>query len=187
MLFIFIAIKATQVFRDEIDDGTLWILVSKPVNRTKIWTEKLFALQIIILLFMFLSIFVSGIFIAIPGIGSGDIYSKMFPYMCILFGVGIIFDLIVSSIAVLLSLVMSGKAIVAIMVSFAGLFFISSLIMQIFKPTDKYMQVSQVAAVYSTVKSKLNTSDSAWLDTYIADNKSTIKNQIDTDLTDIYS
>lgn len=186
MLFIFIAIKATQVFRDEIDDGTLLILVSKPVSRTKIWIEKLFALQIIILLFMFLSIFVSGIFIAIPGIGSGDIYSKMFPYMCILFGVGIIFDLIVSSIAVLLSLVLNGKAIVAIMVSFAGLFFISSLIMQVFTPTNKYMEASQAAAVYSTVKNKLNTSDLAWLDAYIA-NKSTIKNQIDTDLKAIYS
>lgn len=119
ILFIFIAIKVTQVFRDEIDDWILLILVSKPVSRTKIWTEKLFALQIMILLFMFLSIFVSGIFIAIPGIGSGAIYSKMFPYMLILFGVGIIFDLIISSIAVLLSLVMNSKAIVAIIISFA--------------------------------------------------------------------
>lgn len=58
--------------------------------------------------------------------------------------------------------------------------------MQIFTPTEKYMQVSQAATVYSTVKSKLNTSDLTWLDAYIAD-KSTIIKQIDADLTAIYN
>ncbi|WP_375318168.1 ABC transporter permease subunit [Spiroplasma endosymbiont of Virgichneumon dumeticola] len=190
MLFIFIAVKATQVFRDEIDDGTLLILVSKPVSRTKIWTEKLLSLQTMILLFIFLSIFISGIFIAIPGIGSGASYSKMFPYMWILFGVGIIFDLIVSSIPILLSLVMNAKAIIAIMIGFAALLQIlsSSLIMnQIAAPTNEYMQASQAAAVYSTAKSKLNASDLTWLDSYIADGTTNTKKLITDDLTAIYT
>lgn len=189
MLFIFIAIKATQVFRDEIDDGTLLILVSKPVSRTRIWTEKLFALQTTILLFMFFSIFVSSIFIAIPGLGSGAIYSKMFPYMWILFAVGIIFDLIISSTAILLSLVMNAKAIVAIMIGFAALVNIlsSPLIMNIFSPTKEYMQASQAAAVYDNAKSKLGLDDLTWLDSYIADKKDEIKDQITKDLKAIYT
>lgn len=188
MLFIFIAIKATQVFRDEIDDGTLLILVSKPVSRTRIWTEKLFALQTTILLFMFFSIFVSSIFIAIPGIGSGDIYSKMFPYMWILFAVGIIFGLIISSTAILLSLVMNAKAIVAIIIGFSALVNILSTdaIMGLVSPTKEYMQASQAAAVYNNAKSKLSLDDLTWLDSYIADSGSTIKDQITKDLKDIY-
>lgn len=188
MLFIFIAIKATQVFRDEIDDGTLLILVSKPVSRTRIWTEKLFALQTTILLFMFFSIFVSSIFIAIPGIGSGAIYSKMFPYMWILFAVGIIFGLIISSTAILLSLVMNAKAIVAIIIGFASLVNIlsSNMIMDLVSPTKEYIQASQAAAVYNNAKSKLSLDDLTWLDSYIADSGSTIKDQITKDLKDIY-
>ncbi|WP_342276108.1 hypothetical protein [Spiroplasma endosymbiont of Nebria brevicollis] len=74
--------------------------------------------------------------------------------MWILFGVGIIFDLIISSIAILLSLVMNAKAIIATMIGFAALLQIlsSSLLMnQISAPTREYMQASQAATVYSTL------------------------------------
>uniref|UniRef100_UPI0037DC4EA3 ABC transporter permease n=1 Tax=Spiroplasma endosymbiont of Cleonymus obscurus TaxID=3066324 RepID=UPI0037DC4EA3 len=84
MIFVFISVKATQVFRDEIDDGTLLILVSKPVSRTRIWTEKLLSLQVVIILYLFLSIFIASFVITIPGIGSSTIYNAVFPYLWIL-------------------------------------------------------------------------------------------------------
>lgn len=122
MIFVFISVKVTQVFRDEIDDGTLLILVSKPVSRSRIWIEKLLSLQIVIILYLFLSIFIASFIVAIPGIGSSTIYRAVFPYLWILFGVGIIFDLIISAIAMLFSLILSAKSLIAVIIGMAALF-----------------------------------------------------------------
>lgn len=167
MIFVFIAVKATQVFRDEIDDGTLLILVSKPVSRTKIWTEKLLALQVVIILYLFLSIFIASFVIAIPGIGSATIYSAVFPYLWILFGVAIIFDLIISSIAILFSLILNAKALIAIMIGMAALFNIfATVINDLVKLDPTYYVASQALAVYNNVKGKLGKEDIEWIDEY---------------------
>ncbi|WP_342218753.1 ABC transporter permease [Spiroplasma endosymbiont of Amphimallon solstitiale] len=177
MIFVFISVKATQVFRDEIDDGTLLILVSKPVSRTRIWTEKLLSLQVVIILYLFLSIFIASFVITIPGIGSSTIYSAVFPYLWILFGVAIIFDLIISSIAILFSLILNAKALVAIMIGMAALFNIFATLINglvTFDPT--YYVVSQSLAVYNNVKAKLDKTDIDWInDVYRKDPTTTIE------------
>lgn len=170
MIFVFIAVKATQVFRDEIDDGTLLILVSKPVSRTRIWTEKLLALQVVIILYLFLSIFIASFVIAIPGVGSATIYSAVFPYLWILFGVAIIFDLIISSIAILFSLILNAKALIAIMIGMSALFNIFATVINDLVTLDStYYVASQALAVYNNVKGKLEREDIDWIDKYRAE------------------
>lgn len=176
MIFVFIAVKATQVFRDEIDDGTLLILISKPVSRTRIWTEKLLALQVVIILYLFLSIFIASSVITIPGVGSATIYSAVFPYLWTLFGVGIIFDLIISSIAILFSLILNGKTLTAIMIGMAALFNIfATAINDLVTLDPNYYVASQALAVYNNVKGKLDQDDINWInDIYRANPTKTI-------------
>lgn len=177
MIFVFIAVKATQVFRDEIDDGTLLILVSKPVSRTRIWTEKLLSLQVVIILYLFLSIFIVSFVIVIPEVGSTTIYSAVFPYLWILFGVAIIFDLIISSIAILFSLIFNAKTLVAIMIGMTALFNIFATVINDLVTLDpNYYVASQALATYNNVKGKLDQSDIDWINnTYRVDAKATIE------------
>ncbi len=188
MIFVFIAVKTTQVFRDEIDDGTLLILVSKPVSRTRIWTEKILSLQVIIILYLFLSIFIASFVIVIPGVGSTTIYSAVFPYLWILFGVAIIFDLIISSIAILFSLIFNAKTLVAIMIGMAALFNIFATVINDLVTLDSnYYAASQALAAYNNVKGKLDQSDIDWINnTYRVDPKITIKS-INDAITSIYT
>lgn len=188
MIFVFIAVKATQVFRDEIDDGTLLILVSKPVSRTRIWTEKLLSLQVVIILYLFLSIFVASCVIAIPGIGSSTIYSAVFPYLWTLFGVAIIFDLIISSIAILFSLILNAKALIAIMIGMAALFNIFATIINDLVTLDPtYYTASQALSVYNHVKGKLNEDDINWINNVYRSNVKGTSESIKQAMASIYT
>ncbi|WP_368486621.1 ABC transporter permease [Spiroplasma sp. DGKH1] len=52
LILLFTAIKTVQTFRDEIDDGTMLILVSKPYSRWRIFREKMLALYLITFYFI---------------------------------------------------------------------------------------------------------------------------------------
>lgn len=163
MLIIFIGIKGTQIFRDEIDDGTLLILVSKPISRNRIWAEKWLSFQATIVGYIFLVIFFAGILLVVPGIGQPIIYLTLLPYMGILFGIALLFDLIFTSIILLLSLVINGKATVALAVGFAALMNIFSLsIDPIITIPQEYFQLSHAVAVYHDVDKKVSGEDFNW-------------------------
>lgn len=180
-LIIFIGVKATQIFRDEIDDGTLLILVSKPISRNKIWSEKWLSFQVTLILYVFLTILVSGLILLIPKIGNATIYSTLLPYMGILFGIALLFDLIISSVILLLSLVLNSKATIAISVGFAALISIFSQTLEflVIIP-DEYFNTSHAVAVLHDLEDKLDTTQITWVKSQLAgsDYRNTIINML---------
>lgn len=163
MLLIFIGVKATQIFRDEIDDGTLLILVSKPISRNRIWFEKWFSFQATVILYVFSIIFLDGLLLLMPAIGNRVIYAAFFPYMWILFGITLLFDLIFTSVVLLLSLVLNSKATIALTVGFAALVNIFSQgIDSLVSIPASYFQISHAVTVYHDVERKLSIDDFNW-------------------------
>lgn len=163
-LIIFIGVKATQIFRDEIDDGTLLILVSKPISRNKIWREKWLSFQVTLIVYIFLTILISGLILLMPKIGSATVYSALLPYMGTLFGIALLFDLIISSIVLLFSLVLNSKATIAISVGFAALIGIFSQTLEFLIPIpSNYFDTSHAVAVLHNMEDKLDTTELTWV------------------------
>ncbi|WP_375317573.1 ABC transporter permease [Spiroplasma endosymbiont of Virgichneumon dumeticola] len=111
ILFIFIAIKTTQVFRDEIEDGTLLILVSKPVNRTKIFFEKFLAFELVVGLFIVISNIVASLSLFIFGTNA---YKALAPKILILIAFMLFLQIIFFVLTLLISLFTTSKTLVAI-------------------------------------------------------------------------
>uniref|UniRef100_UPI0027E037A2 ABC transporter permease n=1 Tax=Spiroplasma sp. AdecLV25b TaxID=3027162 RepID=UPI0027E037A2 len=111
ILFIFIAIKTTQVFRDEIEDGTLLILVSKPVNRTKIFFEKFLAFELVVGLFIVNSNIVASLSLFIFGTNA---YKALAPKILILIAFMLFLQIIFFALTLLISLFTTSKTLVAI-------------------------------------------------------------------------
>lgn len=188
MFIIFVGIKATQIFRDEIDDGTLLILVSKPISRNRIWAEKWLSFQATIISYTFLVIFFAGILLVIPGLSRPIVFLTFLPYMGILFGIVLLFDLIFSSIVLLLSLVINGKATVALAVGFAALMSIFSQVIEpIVDIPHDYFQLSHAAAVYQDVNKKVSSNDFDWFKEQIASKGNGYSNSIHEVIKDVYS
>ena len=163
MLLIFIGIKSVQIFRDEIEDGTLLILVSKPISRNRIWFEKWLSFQTIVISYIFLSIFLASIILMLPGIGDTTLFVTLLPYLFILFGIALIFDLIFTSTALLISLVLNAKATIAITIMFAALSSIfASGIDGMIRISKDYFALSQAVAVYHQIENKVSSNDLNW-------------------------
>lgn len=168
-LIIFIGVKATQIFRDEVDDGTLLILVSKPISRNKIWREKWLSFQFTLIFYVFLTILISGLTLLIPKVGNLTIYKTLLPYMGILFGIALLFDLIISSIVLLFSLILNSKATIAISVGFAALISIFSQALEFLIPiSDQYFYTSHAVAVLHKLEQELDATEIAWVKTELA-------------------
>lgn len=163
MLLIFIGVKSVQVFRDEIEDGTLLILVSKPISRNRIWMEKWLSFQVIVVSYIFFSIFLASIVLMMPGIGTPKLFVLLLPYLFILFGIALIFDLIFTSVVLLISLVLNAKATIAIMIIIAALtnIFASVIDGMVTIPAD-YFTISQATAVYHQVEKRVSSEDLSW-------------------------
>ncbi|MBE4704081.1 ABC transporter permease [Spiroplasma platyhelix] len=186
MLLIFIGVKATQIFRDEIDDGTLLILVSKPISRNRIWAEKWLSFQVTIVSFLFFNILLGGLLLAIPGIGGSVVYLTLLPYMGILFGIGLLFDLIFTSIVLLMSLVLNSKATIAITVGFAALINVfSQAIEPLVVIPSTYFELSHATAVYHDFEKKVTSDDITWFEGQL--NNSNYKSDISTIMKKVYS
>lgn len=165
MFFIFLGIKSVQIFRDEIDDGTLLILVSKPVSRNRIWFEKWLTFQVTNIGYIFLSIFLPSLLLLIPSIAGPKYFIILFPYMWILFGIALLFDLIFSSIVLLISLVLNSKATIALMVGFAALVNVfASAIDPIIQIPPDYFLASQAVKTYQFMEKSnfVDQSDIKW-------------------------
>ncbi|URM52926.1 ABC transporter permease subunit [Mycoplasma sp. SG1] len=111
---IFMAVKATQVFRDEIEDGTILLVLSKPINRKSLLAQKWCSYQLIGIIFLFSNLFwiigISSFFATLTAIGhllQNIIYILIFSLMC---------QFIFSSIFLLLSLSFSSKTLIIIAV-----------------------------------------------------------------------
>jgi len=133
-------------------------------------------------LYVFLTILVSGLFLLIPKIGNATIYGALVPYMGILFGIALLFDLIISSIILLLSLVLNSKATIAISVGFAALIGIFSQTLEFLIPiSDNYFNASHAVAVLHNLEYQLDTTEISWVKTQLtgSDYRSTIKDMLE--------
>ncbi|MDQ7983228.1 MAG: ABC transporter permease [Spiroplasma sp.] len=187
MLIVFIGVKATQIFRDEIEDGTLLILVSKPISRNRIWLEKWLSFQFTLILYVFITILFGGLFLIIPKIGNSTIYLTFLPYMGLLFGIALLFDLIISSIVLLLSLVLNSKATIAISIGFAALINIFSQTLEfLIVIPGSYFSVSQAVAVFHDLERKVDGSDIDWIKTQLVRTSDAYEKDITDILTKVY-
>lgn len=112
-LFAFAAIKSAHIFRDEIDEGTLLIIVSKPISRWNIFWEKWLALQTNVFLLLTISLWVPVITCSILGIPSGAI-KWLFTNIALTWAFSLFIQLIITSLAVMLSLVMGSKGSISL-------------------------------------------------------------------------
>lgn len=167
MLLIFIGIKGVQIFRDEIEDGTLLILVSKPVSRNRIWLEKWLCFQLITFIYLFFSCLVPNLFLLLPSVGNLVFFKTIIPYVFILLGISVLFGLIFTSVVILLTLIINGKAVIAIMIGTAALTNIFVLVVDKIAVTipDAYFSESQAVEVYQVLKKDLGANSDAfdWL------------------------
>ena len=107
---IFIGFKGAQVYKDEVEDGTFLIVLSKPQNRSKIIGFKwlaLFSMTIIflvVLLFSFaLSVLIFGKRVIMSGDTNISIYHNLAKDLLIIFPIGLSSLLILSSISLIIS------------------------------------------------------------------------------------
>ncbi len=125
-LFIFVAVNTSKILREEIEDGTLLILVSKPISRQRIWVEKILSFQSIIIGYVFFSLFISSFIIFIPIFGGVWAFFAFIPFMFISFGIIIIIELVITSISYLISLFTRGIIVASIIIGVGFVFVISN-------------------------------------------------------------
>ncbi|MGL6125110.1 MAG: ABC transporter permease [Metamycoplasmataceae bacterium] len=131
----FASYKAVQIYKQEIEEGTFLILVSKPINRRKIIFEKWLALLTIIALYVFIliSFYIILILIADPGpkIANLDILplrDRIFSIGAILMSIILILTLLFSSIALIISSKVSSSATIALVAGMGAIIPITGLI-----------------------------------------------------------
>ena len=124
---IFVGFKASQMFRDEVENGVFLVVLSKPVTRLAIIFFRWLALQTIILIFVSLSILafiISGSLFdvgdEIHGLeqsGIETLKDNIWNVGLIIFGIVFLISLIFSSIAILISTWMSSGATIGISIA----------------------------------------------------------------------
>ncbi|AGM24922.1 ABC transporter permease [Spiroplasma chrysopicola] len=112
---MYIGFKSVQIIRDELDDGTLLIMASLPITRFKMIFEKWLSLQVICLSYAIIVLFIPPLF----GYTTGEVGQlltnaiyKALPYM---FLTGIIIQFLLSSVAILLSLIIGSKGVIGVL------------------------------------------------------------------------
>ena len=127
MVIIFAAFKSVQLFRDEINEGSLLLVISKPVSRRRILQQKWMALLTIFFIFIIPVVALhTGILLGrIKDSGlRKDIYWGFFSEVSISF----ILFLLFSSLFLLMSLKLGVKSILGISFAFVILLFVSQTI-----------------------------------------------------------
>ncbi len=153
-LFIFIALNSTKILRDEIDDGTLLILVSKPLARSRIWLEKVLSLQVVIIGFVFLSLIFSSFLLPIPFFGGFWAFRTFFPFMFIAFGLILIIEIFVSAISFLISIFLRSIVVGSIVIGIGFFFIVSNQIIDRIISTglpSKYGDIARAAYTFKKI------------------------------------
>ncbi len=114
LVAVFAGFKGAQVFRDEIEDGSFLIVLSKPVNRIRILFEKWLAFMTVF--FVFIALLSSAHVLGCIAAQKGDYIGKyLFKAFIVEFLITIIFLLIFSSLALIISTFFSAKGVMGIM------------------------------------------------------------------------
>lgn len=145
----FAAYKATQIYKQEIEEGTFLVLISKPISRRRIIFEKWLALITILLGYTAIVIIFYEVFILIfdPGyqianLAMEPISKNIFIVGFILFFVILLLTILFSSIALLLSSKFSSASTIASVAGLGALIPVSG-ILPTFTLNNDYIVVSR--------------------------------------------
>ena len=118
---IFVGFKGSQVYKDEVEDGTFLIVLSKPQNRSKIIGYKWLALfsmtlifLVVILIAFALAVLIFGKTVVMSGDKNISIFHNLPKDLLILFPIGLSSLLILSSISLIISTKVSTGATIGL-------------------------------------------------------------------------
>ena len=145
---VFAGFKAAQMFKDEVEDGTFLVMLSKPITRSRLIFFKWLALQTILLLFTFLISLTYGIAVAIFDkgdvihglnlLGIHTLTSKLGSVMFLLWAILSLSGLIFSSIALLLSTKLTVGTTIGISIAFGVVIPITGIIGMFTRHSEYY-------------------------------------------------
>ncbi len=124
MVVIFAAFKSVQLFRDEINEGSLLLVISKPISRRRVLQQKWMALLSVFFIFIIPVVIVhTGILLMYmkPHSLHKEIYLGFFSEI----GVSLILFILFSSLFLMISLKLGVKSILGISFAFVVLLFVS--------------------------------------------------------------
>ena len=164
---IFAGFKAATMFKDEVENGTFLVVLSKPISRTRLIIVKWLALQTIILLYTFMVafVFMTGTLIFDKGstikdlklAGIGTLSSRIVEVSIYIWLIMFLIGFIFSSISLLLSTRLSVGATIGISIGLGLVVPITSMI-GMFSKTDEYEKFDESKTVNEskTVMKALN-------------------------------
>lgn len=131
----FASYKSIQIYKQEIEEGTFLVLVSKPISRKRIILEKWLALLTIIMIYVFIIIcfYITLVLLLDPGnkianLDMAPIKDKIFAIGGVLFLIILILILLFSSIAMIFSSKISSSATVALVAGIGAIIPITGLL-----------------------------------------------------------
>ena len=160
---IFTAFKGAQVYRDEVEDGTFLIVLSKPQSRNQIIFYKWLTYMTFNILFLVVVLLAATLGIVIEGRTpvyniSGiniSIYHNLWKNIGVLFGLGFVILLIFSSISLIISTKLSAGATIGLVIAIGVSVQITGLIGQ-FSQTTQYDVGFLQSSVNTRIKSYNN-------------------------------
>ncbi len=152
MVVIFAAFKSVQLFRDEINEGSLLLVISKPISRRRILQQKWMALLTIFFIFITPVVIVhTGILLMYvkPASLQKDIYLGFFSEI----GISLILFILFSSLFLMISLKLGVKSILGISFAFVVLLFVSQSLQTLTYSQTFKLQNGQHSSKFETSSS----------------------------------
>ena len=158
---IFAGFKASSMYKDEVEDGTFLVMLSKPITRAQIIFGKWIALQSSILVFTLLTSFTFTIstfvfdkgdtILALETLGIDPIKRHIFMVGTIMWGIIMLMGLIFSSIALLISTRLSVGTTIGFSIAIGIIIQVTTLI-AMFTKKDEYTSLSSPRISWYTNK-----------------------------------
>ncbi len=139
MVALFAAFKSVQLFRDEINEGSLLLIISKPISRKNILFQKWLSLITIFVIFIS-PILIGQTFVLLRGIKYSGAHHFIWLGLISEFFVTIIFFCLFSSLALLVSLRLGVKSVLGLSFACTLLVIISSSMQTLtYRPQFEYI------------------------------------------------
>ncbi len=184
----FIAVKVNQIFRNDIDEGTLLILISKPISRNRIWLEKWLAFMSVLYVAIPLMILLPHLVFLING---PEIFWRYFVWALYLVLISLLIILVISSIALCISLAVGAGGTVALVFLFVLAFALGPVFDSFVTLPDGAYLLSYFAQGHLKLKNKLPAEQSEHYEWMVGQTKDKFEwqkteAQFQTTLEDIY-
>lgn len=117
-LSIFAAIIGSFIFRQDVEDNSLLVLISKPISKSKLNLSKLLAYWSLMIIFSFYLSFIHSIGVAVGSSMIGITINQLLYTFFISFLISIVISFIFSSIALIFSSFLSSKFVISFTILF---------------------------------------------------------------------